>query len=329
MDDSVELLLIHNSLTQQLYELIDSNRGLLREWLPWVETTLSPEDTRKFVDFAVDQYAQKTGAHYGIFVSGSLCGMCGLYNVMPTTRVGEVGYWLAESYYGKGIMTTAVRMLIDKGFTEHGLNRIEIICATGNRKSRAVPERLNMQCEAILRQRILVNHQFHDAAMYSILKEELDIGPESLDQEQCKIQFVLSTDYEAAVSDTKSEMLPYYVQHNLEWNDALKLQRYQESTLLKIVADADVGFIMFYEKDELFYIVELFIKPQFRSKGYGSAAIMHVRSIAMEKGYGEIRIGVFKTSPAFYLYKKLAFELEEEGPYTYQLLMKIPQPVVS
>jgi ribosomal-protein-serine acetyltransferase len=175
MDDSVELLLIHNSLTQQLYELIDSNRGLLREWLPWVETTLSPEDTRKFVDFAVDQYAQKTGAHYGIFVSGSLCGMCGLYNVMPTTRVGEVGYWLAESYYGKGIMTTAVRMLIDKGFTEHGLNRIEIICATGNRKSRAVPERLNMQCEAILRQRMFVNGRFHDIALYSILLNERDV----------------------------------------------------------------------------------------------------------------------------------------------------------
>jgi len=175
MDDTVELLLINNALTEPLFELIDNNRAVLREWLPWVDTTHGPDDTGKFINFALDQHAHKTGAHYAIFVSGSLCGMCGLYNVERATRVGELGYWLAEQYSGRGIMTAAVRQLIAKGFSEYGLNRIEIHCATSNKKSRAVPERLNMQCEAILRQRMFVNGRFHDIALYSILLNERDV----------------------------------------------------------------------------------------------------------------------------------------------------------
>ena len=51
-------------------------------------------------------------------------------------------YWLAESHNGKGIMTMAVRTLVDIGFVEYHLQRIEIRCATGNLRSRKIADRL-------------------------------------------------------------------------------------------------------------------------------------------------------------------------------------------
>lgn len=322
MIEDIELRLVNLSLVDPLFDLVDESRAHLRQWLPWVDDTQTTDDSRKFLDIAMAQHAQKKGAHYGVYVDKKLCGLCGFNKIVESSRLGEIGYWLAHEYTGKGIMTQAVRMLIDIGFEQYDLNKIEVHCATSNEKSRAVPERLGLQYEATLRQRECNNGEYFDIAVYSVLRTEIGNIGTSVFRNKTTVTLLASYDYESCVQKIRQEMLPYYQQYQLEWNEESKLQRYKECSLWSVFQDEQVGFILFYEKDDLFYIAELYIEPKFRKKGFGAAAITQARSIAAERGFNEIRIGVFKNSPAFELYKRLDFELEEEGPYTYQLLMQ-------
>jgi ribosomal-protein-serine acetyltransferase len=61
---------------------------------------------------------------------------------------------------------------VEAGFHELGLNRIEIRCATGNKRSRSVAERLGFKPEGILRQSEWLYDHYVDHAVYAMLHEE-------------------------------------------------------------------------------------------------------------------------------------------------------------
>jgi len=170
--DSTELKLLNLSHKDELFTLINTNREHLREWLPWVDATQSPADTESFLQFAINQYQSGQGPQYAIFSESALCGVCGFHPFDLSNRSGSLGYWLGASYGGKGIMVRAVQALVEQGFREYGLNRIEIACATGNTRSRAIPERLGFELEGVFREREYVNGRYLDQAIYSMLASE-------------------------------------------------------------------------------------------------------------------------------------------------------------
>jgi ribosomal-protein-serine acetyltransferase len=89
-------------------------------------------------------------------------------------RVGEIGYWLAAAAQGRGTMTECCRLLVRYAFLTLDLNRVEIAAATGNQRSRAVPERLGFKFEGVLREREELYGTFVDHAVYSQLRSEFD-----------------------------------------------------------------------------------------------------------------------------------------------------------
>ncbi len=108
----------------------------------------------------------------GLLYDGSLCGMIGLHHLDQINRKAEIGYWIAQEYEGKGIMTAACRTIITYAFKELELNRVALCAAVGNHKSRAIPERLGFQEEGIARDGLFVNGKYHDLVYYSLLKHE-------------------------------------------------------------------------------------------------------------------------------------------------------------
>ena len=60
-------------------------------------------------------------------------------------------------------------------FRERGMHRVEIVAAEGNRRSRAIPERLGFVREANLRARTLAMGGFRDAVLYAVLEREWDV----------------------------------------------------------------------------------------------------------------------------------------------------------
>jgi hypothetical protein len=78
-----------------------------------------------------------------------LVGDIGYHPIDWADRKAEIGYWLGESFQGKGLMTEACKTLITYAFAELGLNKVEIHCAAENIRSCAIPKRLGFTQEGI------------------------------------------------------------------------------------------------------------------------------------------------------------------------------------
>lgn len=151
IDNELELRTVDKSLAEPLFQLVDKNRSYLRTWLPWVDKTLSPADTAKFIEMCQGQVAKNDGFQCAIFHQGEICGMIGFHGVNWMNQKTSLGYWLAENKQGLGIMTKACQALIDHAFKTMKLHRVEIRTATANTKSRAIPERLGFKHEGVSR----------------------------------------------------------------------------------------------------------------------------------------------------------------------------------
>ena len=155
-----------------VFELIEQNRPALETWLPWVEHIHSENDFQNFLNGAKQRVADRQAAAFFSRHEGKIAGNIGLYHFDHQNKIAAIGYWLGAAFQGKGLITNACREIIGYGFTELGLNRIELKCGTGNLKSQAIPERLGFTREGILRQAEQVNGRFHDLYLYSLLKED-------------------------------------------------------------------------------------------------------------------------------------------------------------
>jgi len=157
---------------QELYDLTDANREYLKEWLPWLDHIKSSNDTKTFIGTAIKEFSKGGAPNFAIIHCGNICGVAGFHKVDKQHGIGTIGYWLAQKYTGQGIITIATEELLNFGFDGFNLNKIEIRCAEGNVKSRAIPERLGFKYEATLRQCERLYSKYVNHAIYSMLAVE-------------------------------------------------------------------------------------------------------------------------------------------------------------
>ena len=114
--------------------------------------------------------AHHQGSVFAIEVDGIACGSIGIF---PQTDVhrknAEMGYWLAEDYWGRGIITGAVERIIEYGFKSFDINRIFARPFSTNLASQRVLEKAGMKLEARLKNSIFKNGQYLDELIFSIL----------------------------------------------------------------------------------------------------------------------------------------------------------------
>ena len=100
-----------------------------------------------------------------------ICGVAG-FILQPPKDEATIGYWLAKDFCSQGIMLRVCQKLISLTFTRYKLNKVKILCAVGNHKSRAIPERLGFTLERILPQNEFLYDHFVDHAVYSMRQSE-------------------------------------------------------------------------------------------------------------------------------------------------------------
>jgi ribosomal-protein-alanine N-acetyltransferase len=103
-----------------------------------------------------------------ISVDGSAVGSISLKPGSDIERVGaEIGYWLAKEYWGRGIMTDALRALTGYAFNQLGLNRVFAVPFTHNAASARVLEKAGYAREGVMRRSAIKDGKLLDQYLYA------------------------------------------------------------------------------------------------------------------------------------------------------------------
>ncbi len=154
-----------------IFETISAERKYLGVWLPFVEHTLEIADTQNFIDNLV--ISETKDLTYAIYYRNEFVGLAGLKDPDYDNKKIEIGYWIAEKYQHRGIVTLSCRKLIEHAFDNLKMNRIQLKAATENINSQKVAERLGFKKEGIERDGELHKRGYVDLIVYGLLKKDI------------------------------------------------------------------------------------------------------------------------------------------------------------
>jgi RimJ/RimL family protein N-acetyltransferase len=104
-----------------------------------------------------------------------LIGNCGLHHVDFKNRSATFGIFIGDKdYWGKGYGTDATRTLLQFGFEELGLNRVELEVYDFNQRALRAYEKAGFRRDGVHRQGLFRHGAFHDEIIMCILREEWD-----------------------------------------------------------------------------------------------------------------------------------------------------------
>ncbi|HTI47322.1 MAG TPA: GNAT family protein [Casimicrobiaceae bacterium] len=166
----LELRPLREADVPRLFE-IHSDPNAMRYW----DAPLWHSDERGRAMVARDRaLATREYLRLGIELAGlgELIGTCALWRIDTQSRRAEIGYMLGPRWWGEGYMHEALCALLDYGFTELDLNRVEADTDPRNERSTRLLERLSFSREGLFRERCIVDGEVSDAAMYGLLRRE-------------------------------------------------------------------------------------------------------------------------------------------------------------
>jgi RimJ/RimL family protein N-acetyltransferase len=111
--------------------------------------------------------------NFAIVVDGAAVGGVGMILKEDIySRSAEIGYWLGEEFWGRGIVTEAVRAIVDYAFENFDLCRLYAGVLEWNPASMRVLEKAGFQLEARLRKAVTKDNQTMDEFIYAIVRED-------------------------------------------------------------------------------------------------------------------------------------------------------------
>ncbi|WP_370630085.1 GNAT family N-acetyltransferase [Fictibacillus sp. 18YEL24] len=135
------------------------------------------EDTKEFIQFVLKKYEKGELAPWGIVLkeTNELIGTIDFVSWQINHKTAEIGYVIAQKYWGQGITTEAGKEILRYGFQNMHLERIQARCFVENGGSERVMKKLGMSYEGTLRKAMFAKGEHQDLNVYSILKEEFEL----------------------------------------------------------------------------------------------------------------------------------------------------------
>lgn len=134
------------------------------------------ETVRKMIGHFVRDYSKGSRIKWGIFATNEpeqLLGIIEVFDCNKKVNMVTIGYYLAETYWNRGIATEAVRVLLDYLFDTIAINRVQAEVMPQNEVSKKVLLSNGFVKEGLLRQAVLWSNQgVVDIEIYSILRQE-------------------------------------------------------------------------------------------------------------------------------------------------------------
>lgn len=124
----------------------------------------------KFLKQNASKRRRNFAYNYTILADGEIVGGCGIKIDQHRTFNGEIGYFVDQVYWGKGIATQAIKKLEEIGFDELELKRIEIFMDVRHKASEKVAIKCGYKKEGVMRKAIKTGKSYYDAFLYAKVK---------------------------------------------------------------------------------------------------------------------------------------------------------------
>lgn len=132
------------------------------------------EDARRFITLATSPGPR---IFLAIEVDGEACGGIGIHPLDDVyRRTAEIGFWLAEPCWGRGIVTDAVRAIVPMAFGAFDIVRLQAGIFATNRASARVLEKCGFSFEAVHKNAVTKNGVTMDELVY-VLSRDTDVVP--------------------------------------------------------------------------------------------------------------------------------------------------------
>lgn len=170
VDDEVHVGLLEREDAPALHAHIERERERLARFLPWAHAQDAAGTLGFITQLAMPALVKGNDVHAGVWVQGKLVGTLSLHDVQHRHGSAEVGYWLASSAVGQGVLTRAMHAWLDRAFIVLSLTRVVVRSEPENARSRAVPERLGFVHEGVIPAALAGNGSYRDLEIYSMLR---------------------------------------------------------------------------------------------------------------------------------------------------------------
>ncbi len=169
-----------------LYQAVRESIAEVARWLPWCHPAYSRDETVAFINSTASAPDAEEQYSFAIFdaKTGDYLGGIGLNQINRANKMANLGYWVRTSRTERGVASAAARLVANFGLRQLGLLRLEIVVATGNHASQRVAEKSGAKREGVLRKRLLIHGQAHDAVLYSLVAEDMDEQGETVKTER-------------------------------------------------------------------------------------------------------------------------------------------------
>lgn len=149
--------------------------SLANNWNIWknVRDQMPYPYTEDNADFFINHVASSKENHIrAILHNDTFCGMIGLHPQKDVYRLSaELGYWIGEPFWGKGIATEAVHQMTSFGFSHLNLNRIYAGVYGHNIASMRVLEKCGFEKEGIFKNAVIKNNVIIDEHRFAKLAD--------------------------------------------------------------------------------------------------------------------------------------------------------------
>ncbi len=157
--------------TSDMYEY--ASREEVTRYLTWMPHS-DRSYTREYLQYLGNRYSAGMFYDWAIVYEPDckMIGTCGFTSFNCSHDSAEVGYVLNPEYWGKGIAPEAVTRVLEFGFEDLGLHRIEARFMEENDRSRRVMEKVGMTFEGIIREGMFVKGNYVNVGVCSVLASE-------------------------------------------------------------------------------------------------------------------------------------------------------------
>ncbi|WP_330173461.1 GNAT family N-acetyltransferase [Streptomyces sp. NBC_01498] len=171
-DDGAELRPLEPWQAEEFLAHMDRARDLVDQHVRLAQVVTDLGSARAMLVRYAESQAADGGRLYGIWLDGTLVGgvMFRLFDADAGTC--EVGCWLEPAATGRGLVTRAVRVIVDWAVERRGIHRVEWVVSSANLPSVRTAERLGLRREGVLRESSVHHGKRQDNEIWSVLAPE-------------------------------------------------------------------------------------------------------------------------------------------------------------